>query len=43
MISFRGFGLSLHFLLLMLIKDKVINKSSVFGLKEACSFRELTY
>lgn len=43
MISFRDSGHSQQIFLLLLIKEKVINKSSVFGLKEDCSFRKLTY
>lgn len=43
MISFKDSGHSQQFFLRLLIKEKVINKGSVFGLKEECSFRKLTY
>lgn len=43
MISFRDSRHSRQIFLLLLIKEKVISKSSVFGLKEECSFRKLTY
>lgn len=41
---FQGFpAFPAIFFLLLLIKEKVISKSSVFGLKEECSFRKLSY
>lgn len=41
--SFRDSWFSRQIFLLLLIKGKMINKSSLFGLKEKCSFRKLSY